>query len=233
VGRSREISQLHEFHGQRKHVLILGPVGVGKSALVLHLRAQLRLLVSLKSEHLGEICDNLEPELHLVSAGTKLLKRKQRLRQALGETGRTVVFDGAGWTTPKLSSFLETVAERVPVWICARSDHPWDIGRIWPFLVRFARVELHPFHPAETRALIQASVLAGIIPAEVRNIAEWLHRRSAGSPLVLRELFDELATGKYDLANPYALRRLDLDRRIHEIFPSSNPIADGPKGKAL
>jgi hypothetical protein len=76
-------------------------------------------------------------------------------------------------------------------------------------------------------------VQAGIIPAKVRNIAEWLHRRSAGSPLVLRELFEELATGKYDLANPYALRRLDLDRRIHEIFPASNPVADGPRGKAL
>jgi hypothetical protein len=28
-----------------------------------------------------------------------------------------------------------------------------------------------------------------------------------------------MATGKYDLDSPYALRRLDLDRRIHEIFP--------------
>ena len=37
---------------------------------------------------------------------------------------------------------------------------------------------------------------------------------------MLRELFEELAAGKYDLNNPLALRRLDLDRRIHEVLPS-------------
>jgi hypothetical protein len=35
---------------------------------------------------------------------------------------------------------------------------------------------------------------------------------------VLRELIEELASGKSDLTSPPALRRLDLDRRIHELF---------------
>jgi hypothetical protein len=112
---------------------------------------------------------------------------------------------------------------------CARSGDPWDIGHIWPLLVRFARVELRPFHLAETQALVEAAVQAGLMPPEARNIVEWLQRRSAGSPLVLRELFDELATGQYDLANPHALRRLDLDRRIHEVFPAATPRAAHPR----
>ena len=37
----------------------------------------------------------------------------------------------------------------------------------------------------------------------------------------LRELLEELATGRYDLSSPEALRRLDLDRRIHEVFPGA------------
>jgi sirohydrochlorin ferrochelatase len=219
VARQKEIARLSELHAELKHALILGPAGVGKSALVAHLRDSLALLVSPGSEHWGEICDGLEPQLGLAPAEMRLLERKQRLREALRGAGRTVVFDGVGWTTPKLSSFFERIAEGAPVWICARSEHSWDIGHFWPLLVRFERVELRPFHLSETQELVEAAVKAGIIPAEAGTIVEWLHRRSGGSPLVLRQLFEELATSKYDLSNSYALRRLDLDRRIHEIFP--------------
>ena len=147
------------------------------------------------------------------------MQRKKRLRQALAEAGKTVVFDGLGWTTPKLSSFLETVMARVPVWIATRSERSWNIGHFWLQLARFERVELHPFHLPETQALVEAMVKRRMIPPDTRRIVEWLQRRSAGNPLVLRELFAELANGHYDLSNPLALRRLDLDRRIHEVFP--------------
>ncbi len=233
VAREREITQLCELHVQRKHVLILGTAGVGKSALVERVRQQLSLLVSARSAHLGEICEGLESELGLNPADLKLLERKKRLRERLAAAGRTVVFDGASWTTPKLSSFFEGVTERGPVWICARSEHPWDIGHFWPLLARFAQVEVRPFHLSETQALVEAAVQGRLVPPETRGIVEWLQRRSGGRPLVLRELFEELATGKYDLHNPLALRRLDLDRRIHEVFPGSGPGAAEPKGESL
>ena len=222
MARAKESAQLRDVHAEHKHALILGPAGVGKSALVAHLRDELSLLVSPRSEHWGEICESLEPQVGLEPSELKLVQRKQQLRETLRGMGRTVVFDGVGWTTPKLSSFLERIAAGSPVWICARSEHSWDIGHFWPMLVRFERVELHPFHLSETQELVEAGVNAGVIPAESLTITEWLHRRSVGSPLVLREIFEELASGKYDLSSPYALRRLDLDRRIHEVFPGSN-----------
>ena len=228
VSRRKEVARLTQLHGQRKHVLILGPAGVGKSALVARLCQQLPLLLCPHSEHLGEVCDSLEAGLRLPAVDGKLTKRKPRLRAALATAGKTVVFDGLGWTTPKLSFFLESVMQRVPVWLCARSEHSWDIGRFWTLLVRFERVELHSFRLAETRALVEATVKRGIIPPETRRIVEWLHRRSAGLPLVWRKLFEELATGYYDLRSPLALRRLDLDRRIHEVLPTAN----GPAAQA-
>ena len=220
VGREREISQLGALHAQRKHVLIIGPAGVGKSALVEHLREQFSLVVSGTSAHLGGICEGLEPQLGLAPAGLKLLERKNRLREALGVAGRVVVFDGVGWTGPKVSSFFESVAERAPVWICTGSEHPWDIGHFWPLLARFAQVEVHPFSPSETQALVVAAVRTGSIPPRAREIVGWLQRRSGGVPLVLRELLEEVATGKYDLCSRNALERLNLDRRIHEVFPA-------------
>ena len=221
VGRRKEAGELQQIHTQRKHALILGPARVGKSALVTWLEEKLDLLVCPRSEHLGSICESLEAGLGLNADGLRLPQRKQRLLRAMAGARRTVVFDGVDWTTPKLSSFLEGIMERLPIWVCTRSEHSWDIGHFRTLLIRFKRIELHPFRPAETRARITAAVEAGLIPREALNIVEWLHHQSNGSPLLLGELLEELATNSYDLSNPHALRRLNLDRRIHEVFPST------------
>ena len=221
VGRQKEMARLCELHAQRRHVLILGPAGVGKSALVGELRERLSLLVSARSAHLGEICEGLEQQLGLDSAGLKLLERKKRVREALGAAGRVVVFDGVGWTGPKVSSFLESVTERAPVWICTRSEHPWDIGHFWPLLARFERVEVRAFHLSETQALVEAAVTAGRVPPKAVGIVEWLHTRSAGIALVLCELLEGLASGRYDPDRAFDLKLLNLDRRIHRAVPDA------------
>lgn len=210
---------LGRLHAAGKHVLILGPAGVGKTSLVHALGNTLGLLICPRSGQLRAICESLESGLGLDANDLRLPQHKQRLLRALTVAKCAVVFDGVGWITPKLSSFLEAVMDRVPTWICTRSERSWDIGHFWPWLVRFERVEVHPFHLADTRALVTATVAAGLISHEGLNIVEWLHHRSKGSPLVLCKLFEELAAHHYDLANRHALRRLDLDRRIHEVFP--------------
>ncbi|MBI2926699.1 MAG: AAA family ATPase [Verrucomicrobia bacterium] len=225
VGRKKEIEQLTRLHAQGKHVLIVGPPGVGKSALVAHLHDSLRFVLSERSATLGGICDGLEAELGLGAEGLRLVQRKQRLFKALPATGKTVVFDGVSWTTPKMSAFFSCLSERIPLWIGTRSEHPWDIGHFWPFLWKFARVELHPFHLADTRALVEAAVERRVVPRDARSIVEWLHHRSAGNPLILRELLDELSKGDYSLDHPQQLRLLDLDRRIHEVFPVPTGLA--------
>ena len=225
VGRRKEVARLERLHAERQHALILGPAGVGKTALIHHAARRLPLLVCPQSVRLSELVGALENQLGREAGKQHLIPRKNRVLRALAGAQRTVVFDGVGWTTPRLSSFLECVMERAAVWMVTRSEHSWDIGHVWLRLGHFERVELQPFHPAETRELVAAAVAAGLIPGEALNIAEWLHRRSNGSPLVVRELLEELATGHYDLSNPHALKLLDLDRRIHEIFPANQEAA--------
>lgn len=226
VGRESEIARLKRLHAQRRHVLLLGPAGVGKSALLQQLAQHLPLLICARSTRLAEMFGALEQSLGLDSAGLRLVQRKSRLLAALARAGQTVVFDGVEWTTPRLSSFLECVCARVPVWIATRSEHSWDVGHFWPELTRFEPVAVRPLRLPETRALVEAAMQGGGVPPETAGIVEWLHRRSVGNPGMLRAFLQELAAGRYDLRSPAALRRLELDRRIHEVFP-------GEAGNAL
>ena len=217
VGRRKEAAQLRRLHARRGHALIVGPEGVGKSALVAHLRETLPFLLCAQSKALGEICDNLESGLNLSAPPSPLVQRKNRLLKILAETGQTVVFDGVGWTTPKISSFLESAMERAPVWICCRSTEPWDIGHVWPLLARFEKIELSMFRFSETRALLAAVVESGQISPVITSFAGELHQLSGGLPLTLRELFQQFAAGHYDLSRRAGLQLLALDRRIKNL----------------
>jgi hypothetical protein len=223
AGRRKEAALLQRLHAQRKHALILGPAGVGKTALLCQAASRLPLLLCPYSIRLSDICSALESQLGLEAGGRRIIPRKNRLLRTLGEAGQTVVFDGVGWTTPKLSSFLESVMGRVPVWIAARSEHSWDIGHLWPLLARFVKVEIKPFRPAETRGLIGAAIRLGIAPASAAEAAGRLHHLCAGNPKVLGELIEGLASGDYDPRKKFDLRLLDLDRRIQHLPASGAP----------
>jgi len=214
VGRKKEIAQLQRLCARRKHVLILGAAGIGKSALVAKLRKTLPLLVCAKSETLGGICGHLENELNLPAPNLPLVQRKNRLLKILAEIKPTVVFDSVGWTTPKISSFLEGAMERTPIWICARSELAREIGHFWPLLARFEKVELPPFRFSETNVLLAATIESGQIPPSVKPFARRLHHLSGGLPLALRELLEQFAGGHYDLSHRASLQLLELDRRI-------------------
>ena len=111
------------------------PGRIGKLALVAHLRESLSLRICPASERLSETCEALDREFDLETGDLHLVQRKNRLLKLLKGTKHAVVFDGTGWTTPKLSSFIENVSERVPVWICARQNirgTSATFGRCWP-----------------------------------------------------------------------------------------------------
>jgi len=226
VGRGREIARLRQLHKQRRHVLILGPAGVGKSALVARLRESLNLRVCQASERLSEICEALEREFDLEAGDLHIVQRKNRLLKLLKGTKRAVVYDGINWTTPKLSSFIENVTERVPVWLCARSEHPWDIGHIWPLLVRFEHVELRPFHLHETRLLVETAVQRRFVPQNALDAVAHLHRLAHGLPQTLCDLLVRLGSHHYNLSSTHGLRLLDLDRRI-QLLPASGKAQAG------
>ena len=131
--------------------------------------------------------------------------------------GEVVALDHLALTPPRVSRFVEHLAERVPVWIACRSTLADDIGHVWQHLYKFERVELAPLTPNETRVLIEAAVDLGNIQAEARGHIAQIHRLSKGVPRILEEFLVELSAREYKMDTSFGMHLLELDRRIQEL----------------
>ena len=228
-GRQKEVEQLGALHALRKYVLIVGPAGIGKTALLQLIRQHCPLLLCEETSSLRRICDSIERELGWTYHKLNVIARKNKLLAQLEKRGELVVFDHVAHTPPRVARFIAFLAAKIPVWIACRADHPHEIGHIWPELYKFVRVEILPLTPAETRAIVEQAATLGNIQADAQAHADQLHRMCGGSPRILKELLIELGTRRYRIDGAFGLDLLELDRRIHEIDLSIRATADAKK----
>jgi hypothetical protein len=215
VGRRKELAQLRKAHLNSCRVLITGPAGVGKSALLRQTRLYFPLLLCEETSSLRKICETLEQQLGWTHRKMNVIERKNRLLPYLLCRAQLVAFDGVASAPPRVARFIAHLSERIPVWIACRSAGRKQIGAVWEYLYQFERMELGPLSPKETRVLLEATINAGRLPRSSRNHYPQLHRLSKGNLRVLEELLIELASRDYRLEDPFGRRLLDLDRRIH------------------
>jgi len=216
-GRETEIEELRSLHALRKHVLIVGPAGIGKTALLGQIRQHCPLLVCEDTSSLRRICDSIEHQLGWTHHMLNVIERKNRLFAHLGKRGEPVAFDHVTQTRPRVARFMSFLAEKIPVWIACRSDRPHEVGHVWEHLYKFTRLELAPFTAEDTSQFILEAIAQGHVQLDTRAHLDELHRMSGGNPRVLEELLMELASREYKMNGPCGLDLLDLDRRIHAI----------------
>jgi len=191
TGRTKVIARLRKLYAQRRHVLLVGPEGTGKTALIENLQLTLPLLVCWHSGSFQAMANSLNRS-SVQASGRRILPRQSELLSVLTRAKMPVVFDGLPWTNLKLSSFFECVGQRTPIWISCRSAELWDFGFYMPFLWRFARVELKPFCLSETRGLVEAAVKAGSPAPATADEIERLHCLCRGNPGALCNLLKSL-----------------------------------------
>jgi hypothetical protein len=216
-GRETEIEELRSLHALRKHVLIVGPAGIGKTSLLRRIRQQSPLSICENTSSLRRICDSIEQQLGWIHYKLNVVERKNRLLARLVRRGEAVAFDQVGHTPPRVARFIAILAEKIPVWIACRSDRPHEIGHMWEHLYRFTRSELMPFTAEDTRQFVLEAIAEGNVQPDAREHLDELYRMSEGNPRVLEELLIELASREYKMDGVCGLDLLDLDRRIHAI----------------
>jgi hypothetical protein len=216
-GRQELIEKLRRLYAERKHVLIVGAEGIGKTALLRQVNQSCPILLCEESSSLRRICDSLECQLGWADYKLNVVERKNRLLIYLERRGEPVAFDQVALIPPRVARFIGHLGDHIPVWIACRSDQRKEIGRVWEYLYRFTRIELLPLTRIETSALIENAVARGNIQADAREHSAYLHQLSKGVPRVLEDLLMELATRKYKIDTSFGRHLLDIDRRIREI----------------
>lgn len=225
AGHERGISHLRDLYSARKCVLLVGPAGIGKTALLQHMRQQLPMLLCEETSSLRRICDGLERQLGWTHYKMNVIERKNRLLQYLARRGEPVALDHLALTPPRVARFIAGLSEGVPVWVACRSDAPHEIGRVWEYLYKFVRVEVHPLTRQEAKLLVEHAVAIGSIQPEAKAHANHLCRLSKGNPRILERLLIELAGRKYKMNKPFGWHLLDIDRRIQEFTDEASLIS--------
>jgi len=188
AGREKEIERFRALYADRKPVVIVGPAGMGKTALLRQIRQWCPMLLCEEAASLRQICDGLERELGWSHHRLTLIERKNRLLRYTHRCGELITLDHIAQTTPRVSRFIRNVSERVPVWIVCRSTMPNDIGHLWQYIFRFERFELQRLTLIEARTLIEAAVDLGNIQPESREFVWQIYHLSKGVPRILEEL---------------------------------------------
>jgi hypothetical protein len=230
-GREKEIEQLRTLHALRKHVLIVGPAGIGKTALLRQIRQHCPLLVCEETSSLRRICDSIERQLGRTHYKINVIERKNRLLAHLERRGEPVAFDHVAHTPRRVARFMAFLAEKIPVWIACRSDRAHEIGHIWEHLYQFTRMEIAPFTDEDTGEFVLEAIAEGNIQPDAAEHLDELHRMSEGNPRVLEQLLMELASHEYKMDGVCGLELLGLDRRIHGIHLAIKAAAEAPTRK--
>jgi hypothetical protein len=192
-GREIEMNQLRALYEQRRHVLITGPAGVGKSALVNQFRSRYPLLLCDDTSKPIRICEGLERQLGCDQAQPNVFKRINWLLAYVERRGQAIAFDNVFHMTPGVARFVNQLSKHVPVWICCRSELPNDTGLVWDYLSDFVLLKLSPLKKTEIRVLLAKAVAHGSLRSDAHEHVDALYRACGGNPRLLEELLIELS----------------------------------------
>lgn len=221
VGREQECRLLNELTGQKKNILILGPEGVGKTAIVDHVLAEGQMKDVLRSKSSTSLKETL---VNMIQSafGSKDLQKKNILTlkkiccELLDQSPEYVVLDHVAWVEPRFYGFLTYLKERkIPLIIVARKADKGNVGRLWMGLYDFKKLEIKNLEEPNTGRLVDCYIARFDLKMEtVTDFKKAIFKISGGNPKIIKELCDLARDEKYRAKGYTDVKLMDLDRRI-------------------
>lgn len=225
-GRAEELIQLREHLARRENVLLVGPVGVGKSALLREALSDVPSVVTVPTlQPLKVALIALAQQLHAKGAlalpdldsryldwvelrpQINKLSTPQLLEQLIPlSKGMTLLVDDFDGITPALARSIEPLFETLLILgAMTAADLTPDLQR---FFWHFHLMPLEPLALEETRKLLWNQVDRSKIP-DPEALEKRVLETAGGNPLAIRELARQVHWGG-DLHHEAGIHYLDL-----------------------
>lgn len=151
TGRESQIHQLRAVFGQSRNLVISGPAGIGKSALIKQAATVLPLFVCHNPASIDDLSRQYLRYLEIHSGVYSAQQRATAVRLLISQNGYPIGFDGMDETSiATFSSRFGKLVEHVPRWIVTRTD-PSATGLLFDGVRDFAHLQLLPLKRHEVR----------------------------------------------------------------------------------
>lgn len=221
IGREHECQRLSDLMRNRKHVLVLGEAGVGKSAIINHTLAYGVFKNLLYSKHSNTLKEALVNLVGAAVGGKELAKQnilalKKTCYRLLDNRPEYAVFDHVAWVERRFYAFLTYLRERnLPLVIATRQPGKDNLGHLWMGLYDFEVLEVKNLDPTKTGQLVDHYISRLDLKVDaVADFRKELFKISAGNPKIVEDLCRLARNEKYRAKGNIDVKLMDLDRRI-------------------
>jgi hypothetical protein len=224
IGREHECQRLSDLMRNRKHVLVLGEDGVGKSAILNHTLADGVLKKFLYSKHSTTLKEALVNLVGAAVGGKELAKQniltlKKTCYRLLDNRPEYAVFDHVARVERRFYAFLTYLRERnLPLLIVTRQPGKDNLGHLWMGLYDFEVLEVKNLDPTKTAQLVDNHITK--LNLEIDEAADFkkeIFKMSQGNPRIIQDLCRLARNEKYRAKGYVDVKLMDLDRRISSI----------------
>jgi len=226
IGREKECAAITNFINQRKNIIIFGPEGVGKTAVLNKILTgfpTLNKLCSPESKTLKESLLNFMAgasfDKKTVNEANILVLKKLFYEILARNKPEYIIFDHLESVEPKFYCFFVYLLEaKIPLIVLSRGLGKKEIGHLRMSSFNFEKVEISNFDRPTTDILINHFINDfGIKITKEADFKKEIYHFSKGNPKIIKGLCFLARDVKYQKNDVIDVKLMDLDRRISEV----------------
>lgn len=235
VGRVKIVKTLLDHLSQAKSVMLMGPPGIGKTAILREVAGRARQAPDIRRPIYCGQASTLKTTLRSI-AEELLVQERPATRQRLGtlsipklrrlvmprlRSGKySVLLDHIGQVRGAYAAFLEGLAEHrnIPIIAAVRSLDHSETGWMWWVGWNFPRIEVPPLGSDEARQLIALSLdRAKVSLPDREEFIRDLIRLAEGNPRMIIRTCEMARASTYQVGGRTKLPLLLLDLKLHDL----------------
>ena len=226
IGREKECAAINNFINQRKNIIIFGPEGVGKTAVLNKILTgfpTLNKLCSPESKTLKESLLNFMAgasfDKKTVNEANILVLKKLFYEILARNKPEYIIFDHIESVEPKFYSFFAYLLEaKIPLIVLSRGLGKKEIGHLRMSSFNFEKVEISNMEKPVADVLVEHFIKEfGIKITKEDEFKKQIFYFSQGNPKIIKGLCFLARDVKYQKSGGLDVKLMDLDRRISEV----------------